>query len=267
MFIPHLTATHSKCFALITHICHVRTSIDMHYHSYCVQLSSPKEMCLVLMEQLQISSSTTKLTLLLPLLQSGENKLTCSPAQLYHIMHLVLLKVKSQVVVNSSLSDFRSIIKRHIIALKQQYTKTEQASDSTDEEEEEGLIVTTGVTRVSFTRCVLEFLSPFIQKLHDIFCQAEGRVDWYGWSPLQQHCVSVLLDLLEYPVDCLRKQEIMEEEDFIDCIMKEIVRCHCGCLQLLEWRNLSWRRRKDESVGDEEEPQGMNMSELYSIMW
>ena len=78
MFIPHLTTEKSKCFALMTQICHVRASIAFHCHmySYCIQLCSPKEMCLVLMEQLQISSSTTKLTLLLPLLQSGENILT-----------------------------------------------------------------------------------------------------------------------------------------------------------------------------------------------
>ena len=182
-------------------------------------------------------------------------------------MHLVLLKVKSQIVVNSSLSDFCSIVQHHITALKQQQnTKPEQASDSTDDEEEDNAIVTTGVTCDSFTKSVLEFLSPFIQEVHEMFCQANGRVEWYGWSPLQQHCVSVLLDLLEYTGGCSRERNKMKKEDNTGCIMREIVRCHCGCLQLLEWRAkeaLSQRRRKDELGEEEYEPQGANKSVLY----
>ena len=98
-------------------------------------------------------------------------------------------------------------------------------------------MVTNGVTHVSFASSILDFLFPFTCQIHDLFCQTGRRVDWWGWSGLQQQCMGVLLDLLEHPVSCFgKKEKELEEaeEDIACCVLRDIVYCHCRCLQLLE---------------------------------
>ena len=86
MFILYLTPSQTNCLALINQIVTVTDRFSLIRFSFLSnsllhflpfpQLSSPKEMSLALMEQLQVTSSTSTLTLLLPSLQTGEY-ITC----------------------------------------------------------------------------------------------------------------------------------------------------------------------------------------------
>lgn len=147
---------------------------------------------------------------------------------------------------------------------KREGIKSEEKEEGEEEEEEEGIQIMphrTAVTMASFTDCSVEFLSPFTSQLHELFCQAGGRVDWRGWSCLQQQCVSIFLDLMEFPVSHLGRRE---EGVYSGRVMKGIVQCHCGCLQLLEWEEEGMRRRRrghdrQDEEEDEEDERGVPM--------
>jgi hypothetical protein len=181
---------------------------------------SPKEMCLAFLEQLELVS-------------------TASPSLFFHLLtplHTVFQRLgavdgRRQM---SSLRSVRSMLDRVYPSLMQQRR---------DEGEEEEL------APLTVAGYVVQLLEPFVDHLHRQFTSNEAPLQTF-WTPLQRECVGLLLTILGDPlVSCDLRRDGMAADHMraVEAIMCGVVRCHCGCLQLLEHEgDTRWRPAKEE---------------------
>jgi hypothetical protein len=177
-------------------------------------------MCLAFLEQLELVS-------------------TASPSLFFHLLtplHTVFQRLgavdgRRQM---SSLRSVRSMLDRVYPSLMQQRR---------DEGEEEEL------APLTVAGYVVQLLEPFVDHLHRQFTSNEAPLQTF-WTPLQRECVGLLLTILGDPlVSCDLRRDGMAADHMraVEAIMCGVVRCHCGCLQLLEHEgDTRWRPAKEE---------------------
>ena len=145
----------------------------------------------------------------------------------------------------------RTLLIKYCIVLKMRTSKptglTEDITKQNLEDQDEfSCIQIDDVTSVSLTMACLDLLSPSLHQIHQLFCDNCGLVDYIGWSPLQQICNGILLDLLDVVMVC----NMNEEHVVVAKVIENIRLCHCGALQLLEWKKVHTRRRLEEEEED-----------------
>jgi hypothetical protein len=106
---------------------------------------------------------------------------------------------------------------------------TARVYPSLEEEEEEE-----GFSPLTAARLVVSLVGPFTAHIHHQFTSQMAPLQTY-WSPLQRETACLLLVLLAQPlVSRNLSRHGSEGRTTAETIMSGVVRCHCGCLQLLE---------------------------------
>ncbi|XP_011407754.1 PREDICTED: glomulin-like isoform X1 [Amphimedon queenslandica] len=206
---------------LITLFTRYVTSFDSPVYSLLqsiITVSSAKEMCLALMEQIEVLYDIKKFIILLPLLKDVLQRMTSHATALKDLLEFV--------------ERFCAVFTRKALAVIAATHKLDQPSltneEESDDEQEE--LDTNDVSIQDFTKSLVAFLSSFVASISQTYHEAGGRVS-KDILPLQRACVAHLLELLGTIL-------LTSDENDAGIVMENIANCHYGALALFEWRKI-----------------------------
>ena len=153
---------------------------------------------------------------------------------------LAITRVSNAKIEISVLTNLLSVITKYSAVLK-------SISSSPEEESQDyniDIIQTNGVTVDSLTDACLIFISPYLEQINNSYSRVRGVVEHDTWSPWQKKCVAILLVLLDTAMVC------SSDETFIDKLMENVMKCHCGAIKLIEWMAVERRQEIEDEEKD-----------------
>ena len=153
---------------------------------------------------------------------------------------LVITRVSNAKIEISVLTNLLSVIKKYSGVFK-------SISSSLEEESQDyniDTIQTNGVTVDSLTDACLILIAPYLEQINDSYSRVCGVVEHNIWSSWQKKCVAILLVLLDTVMVC------SNDEAFIDKLMENIMKCHCGAIKLIEWMAVERRQVIEDEEKD-----------------
>ena len=176
----------------------------------------------------------------------------------------------NKLLLSSTLTNIRRFLQKHCTTIKSKQEVTPSnntivTSDKEGEEEESAAAVqlpTNDVNVVSFILSCLCLLDSPLNFIDDYYCRNNGVVPYIGWTDLQKVCIGILTDLLETAMVCNGRSQ-QDEESVTVKILEYVKLCHCDGVKLLEWEQITRRRRltdRDDYEEDDDDDESFVLS-------